>query len=119
MFDNILYVSVGPDIKGLGRISQDKASTVYFLREATGTMRITIRHSSYVDKKTKVTMDRHGIEFINTRFGTAPAPNQVHKTYAVVEVPENANPVTAVNTVVALSAFLTADNSAKLVNWES
>lgn len=119
MFSDPTTITINAVAKNLIRINQDKYSSEYLLKETGGDYRFRIRHSSFIDKASGRTVDRHNVELVHTVYGVSPAPNTVRKAYIVFDC--NADDVVAtVNQfVVGFAAFFTSANVTKLQNWES
>jgi hypothetical protein len=104
----------------LVRINQDKYSSEYLLRQSTQEFRLSIRNSSYLDKKRGVTIDRHNVELIQTVFPVAPSTlSIVRKTYAVIENQKGDTLEAPRNIAAALFDFCSDANIDKLMNYES
>lgn len=120
MFTEPAVVTVNSVAKSLVRINQDKYSAEYLLRTALDEFRLRIRNSSYVNKKTGVTTDRHNVELIHTVFPVAPSTRSyVRKTYTVIENEQGDTLTDPQYVASALFAFLSAANITKLMNFES
>lgn len=120
MFDNTLTITINSVAKTLNRINQDKYSSEYFLREATGEYRLRIRNTSYVDKTRKLPIDRHNLELIHTLYPTSELQRSaVAKFYAVFELDQGADIAANTHFVVGGVGFLTGTNVTKMANWES
>jgi hypothetical protein len=120
MFASPFYLEgFDPDIT-LNRINQDNYSGEYLGRVANVEYRMTIRHTTYVDKSRKVTVERHTVEFKRTTFNVDPSiPAVVLKTYTVFEV-DLGSDLTAASTDFAQMLFtLTGVNIGKIIGWES
>jgi hypothetical protein len=120
MFADPAVVTINAVAKNLVRINQDKYSSEYLLRTATEEFRLSLRNTSYTDKKRNVVIDRHNAELIHTVFPVAPATTSiVRKVYAVVENQQGDTLVDPRNTALGLFAYLNSANIDKLMNFES
>lgn len=120
MFSDTLVVTINAVAKNLVRINQDRYSSEYFLREATGEFSMKIRNSTYIEKSRKVSVDRHNIELIHTVYPVAPnLINTVRKAYVVFENDRGDTIVDPVKLTVGLLAFNTEANLTKMANRES
>lgn len=120
MFADPSVVTVNAVAKNLVRINQDKYSSEYMLRTATDEFRLSLRNSSYTDKKRGVTIDRHNAELIQTVFPVAPATtSHVRKAYVVIENQQGDTLLDPRYVAAGLLVFLTNANIDKLMNFES
>jgi hypothetical protein len=117
MFANTIALA-GED---LVRINQDNYSSEYLFVDTDKELRLSFRHSKYVDKKRGVTVNRHNVEFLVTIFNADPAiAPKVRKNYAVIENDNGDIPSEIVTYADALTTFLTTDALlTSLVGWES
>jgi hypothetical protein len=119
MFADPAVVTINAVAKNLVRINQDKYSSEYLLRSATGEHRLFIRNSSYLDKKNGVMIDRHNVEIQEVVFATATTPAIRRKTYVVIENQQGDTLTDPKNVALGLFAFLTGANVDRLMNQES
>lgn len=120
MFADTLTITIDGVAKVVTKVNEANYSSEYRLKEATGDFRLSIRHSSYTDKKNgDVPTDRHNIELIHTIYGSAGEPNTVRKNYVVVECPAKDDATAVVKESVGFAGFLTSPNLTKALNWES
>jgi len=120
MFADTLTITINSVAKVLTRVNQDGYSSEYLLREATGDFRLKLRNSSYTDKSRGVVVDRHNIEFVYTIYPVAPSTLSVIRKYYSVLENDHVDDVTADSQFAAgITAFQTAANYVKLLNWES
>lgn len=120
MFADPSVVTINAVAKSLVRINQDKYSSEYLLRSATDEHRLTIRNTSYLDKKRNVMIDRHNVELTVTVFPVAPATLSTRrKTYIVIENQQGDTLTDPTKVAVGILAFLTEANITKLMNFES
>lgn len=123
MFADPQTVTINAVGKVLTRVNQDQYSSEYRLREATGEYKLSIRNTSYLDKKRGVQIDRHNIELTQVVFPVAPATlSTVRKCYAVVENQVGDTLTDPVLVAAGLFAWATASTNAnltKLMNFES
>jgi hypothetical protein len=110
----------GTDDFVLQRINQDGYSSEYRYRDADREIGLTIRNTSYADKKRPVTIDRHTVQLTETVFPVAPATlSTIRKCYAVFENQQGDSITLSVDIAGALCAFLSESNWTKTVNFES
>lgn len=69
----------------LNKINQDKYSSEYFLREATGTYRCRISHSTFTRSSNGAFCDRHIVELVQTIYGSAGDPDVIRRCSTVYE----------------------------------
>jgi len=120
MFSDTLTVTINAVAKNLVRINQDRYSSEYYLREATGEFTLRIRNTSYKDKTRGTDVDRHNIELIHKVYPVAPALVGVQrKSYVVFENDRGDTIVDPVKTTLGLLAFNTEANLTKMANRES
>lgn len=120
-FPDTITLTVNAVAKVLTRINSGKDyASEYRLRGTTDEYRLMIRHSTFVEKSTGVSRNRHNVEVTHRVFAIAPAiVDTVRKSYIVLE-----EPVSDVVTDVqkfdeAFVAFASAANITKLLNYES
>ena len=120
-FPDTITITINAVPKALIRIKDDGYSSEYRLRNANvEEFRLFIRNTSYLDKATKRTVDRHAVEMQHVVFPVAPAEiPTVRKTYTVLENQQVDTIVEPVKFAAGLGAFLTEANLTKLVNYES
>jgi hypothetical protein len=120
MFADTLTVTINAVAKVMTRINQDKYSSEYLLRDTLSEFRLQIRNSSYKNKVTGKSMDRHNVELVETVYAVAPAiVPTIRKAYTVFEN-ERSDPLTAsFNFNKGFAAFFSDANITKLVNGES
>jgi len=121
MFADTITITINSVAKVLNRInSGDAFSSEYLLRGTLDEFRLRIRHSSYLDKTTGLTRNRHNVELTQTVFPVSPATiYQVKKNYIVLEENQNEVVTDALNFDLGFMAFFTSANITKLLNWES
>jgi hypothetical protein len=101
----------GTDDFVLQRINQDGYSSEYRYRDADREIGLTIRNTSYADKKRPVTIDRHTVQLTETVFPVAPATlSTIRKCYAVFENQQGDSITLSVDIAGALCAFLSESN---------
>lgn len=120
MFADQITITINAVAKVLNRINQDTYSSEYFLRTATDDFRLKLRHSTYVNKLTTKTVDRHTAELTQTVYAVAPTTsNTIRKAYSVLEN-ERADGVTdPLNFDLGFVGFFNSANITKLINYES
>lgn len=116
-FSDPQSVTINAIAKSLVRINQDKYSSEYFLRDATGEITMNIRNTVFT--RNGQTMDRHAVDVTQTIYATATVPSVVRKVYTVIENSRSDTPADAVLLAQALAAWMTSGNLNKLVNRES
>lgn len=123
MFADPQTVTINSVAKVLNRVNQDGYGSTYLLRTSTEEYRLTIRNTTYVDKKRAVSIDRHNVEFTQTIFPVAPATlSTVRKYYVVIENQQGDALAGATLLAGALNDWLNASSYAaitKLLNYES
>jgi hypothetical protein len=120
MFADPAVVTINAVAKNLVRINQDKYSSEYLLRTATEEFRLSLRNTSYTDKKRNVVIDRHNAELIHTVFPVSPSTTSyIRKSYCVIENQRGDTLVDPRYVAAGLFAFLTNANIDKLMNFES
>lgn len=120
-FSDTLTITINTVAKTLIRIKDDGYSSEYRLRNANvEEFRLFIRNTSYQDKLTKRTVDRHSVELQHVIFPVAPAEiPTVRKVYTVLENQNVDTIVDPVKFAAGFTGFLTEANLTKLVNYES
>jgi hypothetical protein len=120
MFADPSVVTINAVAKNLVRINQDQYSSEYMLRSSTDEIKLTIRNSSYFNKKTGVGTDRHNVELVQTVFPVAPATQATtRKAYVVIENQRGDDLTANTKFAAGLLAFLTEANITKLFGYES
>lgn len=118
-FADTITITINSVAKTLVRINQDGYSSEYFLRGTLDEFRLKIRNSSYVNKTSGKTVDRHNVEFTQLVYATTTVPAINRKAYAVLEN-ERADGVTEpLNFDLGYVAFFSSANITKLLNYES
>jgi len=120
-FPDSITITINAVAKVLTRVKDDGYSSEYRLRNANvDEFRFYIRNTSYLDKNTKRTVDRHAVELQHTIFPVAPAEiPTVRKVYTVLENQSVDTIVDPVKFAAGFGAFLSEANLTKLVNYES
>jgi hypothetical protein len=124
MLGNTLVLpQAGGDIT-LIKINQDRYTSEYLYKSATGTYRAKIRHNEGTTSRTnsdgvKVAYDRHNFEVVQTIFAAGDVPEYERKFYFVLEVKPSETSVALADAVADLmiassNAFMTS-----LLNFES
>lgn len=121
MFTDPTSITVDGGAKQLIRINQDGYSSEYLLRESNGEWRLRIRNTSYLDKsRGSLKVDRHNAEFIHLVYPTAPAVfPTIRKVYQVFEIDLGDDAAWMAKVVEGFSAFMSAANATKMINFES
>lgn len=121
MFPDPTTITVDGGAKALIRINQDGYSSEYLLKETGAEWRLKIRNSSYKDKtRGGKAVERHNAEFIHKVHPVAPAiyPT-IRKVYTVFEMDTGDDTTWMSKVVAGFSAFMTAANATKMLNYES
>jgi hypothetical protein len=120
MFADPAVVTVDGTPYSLAKINQDKYSSEYLLRFSDSESKLSIRNNSYLDKKRKVMIDRHNVEFVETIFPVAPSTTSfVRKAYVVIENQQGDDLTASIKDALGLIGFLTEANLTKLLNFQS
>lgn len=120
MLGDTVSVTINSVAKTLVKINQDSYGAEYFLKEATKSFRLKVRHST--DKlKTGQTVpnDRHNLSFVETVFATLTTPEVKRESYATIVAPQTDLTADVVFSWLGLQAFMASANATKIVNWES
>lgn len=95
----------------------------YYLRESDGETTMNVRHTAYTDKSNTnrrgMIVDRHNVEVIQRKYGTAGSPDFVRKAYFVLENDKGDTLTDPQDVAGAVQEFLTDANVLKLLGWES
>jgi hypothetical protein len=120
-FPDTITITINSVAKVLTRIRDDNYSSEYLLRNANvENFRLAIRNTTYTDKVSKRSIDRHTVEFIHTVLPVAPVTEPtVRKIYTVLENQQVDTIVDPAKMAVGALAFLTEANITKLINFES
>lgn len=119
-FADTITITINSVAKVLNRINQDKYSSEYFLRSNADEFRLKIRNSSYVNKSTGKTVDRHNVELTQIVYPVSPATVQtLRKAYTVLENERADGTTEPLNFDLGFMAFFTNSNVTKLLNYES
>jgi len=119
MYADPQTITINAVAKAMNRINQDAYGSEYFLRSSLDEFRLKIRHSNYVDKSSKKTIDRHNIEFVQTVYATSTVAQIVRKTYLVLENERIDGSTEPLNFELGFVAWFTSPNITKLLNYES
>lgn len=121
MFADTITITVNAVAKVLSRINQDGYSSEYFLRGTTDEFRLTLKNTTYADKKRPgVTVDRHSVDFTHTVYPTTPIPTGIIRhSYTVIENDRVDGVTDPLNFNLGYIAFFSSGNITKLLNWES
>ncbi len=121
MFADPITITINGVAKVLAKIRQDGYSSEYALRSATETVNLNLRNfAPRLDKKRGVNVIRHNAELIYTILPVAPSTiSVVRKVYTTFEHQEGDTLLDPAYAVLALGAFLTSANVAKLMASES
>lgn len=123
MFTDPQTVTINGVARVLQRINQDGYSSEYRLRGPTTDHTMSLRNTSYLDKKRGVMIDRHNVEYVHTVFPVAPSTVATkRKVYVVIENQQGDTLEDPVHYAVGLLNWLTASSGAnitKLLNFES
>lgn len=123
MFADPQTVTISSVAQAMVKINQDKYSSEYLLKTTLDEHRLTIRNTSYFDKKRQMTISRHNVELVKTIYPVAPSTTSViRKAYFVLENQDGDNPTDIVALTAGLFNWALASSSAallKLINFES
>lgn len=121
MFADTITITVNAVAKVLNRINEGGGSSEYYLREATGEMRLKIKQTSYLDKtRASLLVQRHAVEFTQVVNAVSPATIPIkRKIYAVMENDATDTVTDPVKFDKGLMDFLALEaNLTKLINLE-
>lgn len=120
MLGDTLTFTINAVAKALVKINQDKYSSEYVLREADGIWTCNVRHTTYKEKATGLTIDRHNVELIHVIHPVAPATQgRTVKSYLVFEQARDDVSALPNQQVLGFAGFFTAPTITKLINYES
>lgn len=119
MIGNTITLTVGAAAKVLTLINQDAYSSEYLLKDSASEFRLRIRHSKTKATATRIAMDRHNVELIETVYAAGEVPEFERKFYMVIENKPDDLSVANVDAVAdkaiaSSNAFLN-----QLMGWES
>lgn len=115
---NPLVLTYNAGSKSLVKINQDSYGSEYFLKEATQSFRVKIRHVTEGPQKDGTKFDRHNVELTQTIFSVTPGvPDTVIQVYAVVRNKAATASVDVAKLGDALTAFLDNTHYQDLANW--
>lgn len=107
----------------LNRIRQDNYSSEYLLITDLLEVKLSIRNTTYLDKKRGVAMDRHNVEIIELVYPVAPAVlSVIRKAFFTFEVQKGDVIATSKEVALALATWCSASTGAnltKMANFES
>ena len=119
-FADTITVTINSVAKTLARINQDSYSSEYFLRSTTDEFRLKIRNSSYVNKASGRTVDRHNVELQQVVYPVLPSTiSTTRKAYCVLENERVDTLADPLNFDLGFVAFFTSPTITKLINYES
>jgi len=121
-FADPAVVTINSVAKNLVRINQDGYGSTYRLRSATDDFTMIVKNSSYANKKSGATVDRHSVDLTQTIFATSTTPTVVRHAYVIVENQQGdtlADPVLFAKGLLDFLAASSAANVTKLLNSES
>jgi hypothetical protein len=123
MFADPQTLTVNSIAVAMVKINQDAYSSEYLLRSSIQEYRLTIRNSTYIDKKRGVPIDRHTVQIVNTVYPVSPSVlSTIRKTYVVIENQQGDTLAESTYVASALFTWLNASSAAavtKLLNFES
>lgn len=121
MFADTITLSVNAVNKVLNRINQDGYSSEYYLRSTLDEYRLFIRNTTISDKKRPgVVNDQHNVELVHTIYPVAPATvSTIRRAFVTLYNQQGDTLVDPAYDALALIAFMTSGNIAKLQNKES
>lgn len=118
MIGNTITINNGAE-KVLTLINQDAYASEYLLKDSASEFRLRIRHSKTKATATRVAMDRHNVELIETVYASGEVPEYERKFYMVIE---NKPDDLEVKNVDAIADLCIATSNAfldQLMGWES
>lgn len=119
-FADTITITINSVAKVLNRINQDQYSSEYFLRGTLDEFRLKVRNTSYVNKATGRTVDRHNVELTQTVYPVAPATiPTTRKAYSVLENERSDGITEPLNFDLGFVGFFSSANVTKLLNYES
>lgn len=121
-FPDTITFTVNSVAKVLTRVNSGAPySAEYRLRGSLDEYKFVIRHTSFIDKVTKVNRNRHSGELTHTVYPVSPSViPTVRKSYTVLEEAVSDDAAVAVQKFdEAFVAFFSAANITKLLNYES
>jgi hypothetical protein len=117
-FANPLVISVNAVNKTLQKINQDNYGSEYYLREATQSFRVKIRHTTENAVTGSGKFQRHNVEITQTIFAVAPAVlDTVRTVYQVLRHGASDDAVQVGYLGASLSSLLVQARQEDLVAW--
>ena len=117
-FANPLVISVNGVNKTLNKINQDNYGSEYYLREATQSFRVKIRHTTEAGSTGTGKIHRANVEFTQTIFAVAPAVlDNVRTAYTVLRHGAADDAVNVGYLGASMSALLIQARYEDLVAW--
>lgn len=117
-FANPLVITVNGVAKTLLKINQDNYGSEYFLREATQSFRVKIRHTREAGSTATGKIHRSNVEITQTIFAVAPAvTDNVRQVYQVLRNGESDDMAAVGYLGAALSGLMVQARQEDLVAW--
>lgn len=101
------------------RINQDSYGSEYRYQATSNHVTMKIRHSKVKATSTAVARDRHNVEIVKTIYATESTPEQIVKSYIVLENPAGYTDQDFAKWLVNFISASTFAIVAPLLNWES
>jgi hypothetical protein len=102
------------------KINQDGYGSEYLKKRTNDEIRVRIRHSTERPQSDGRVFERHNFEITQTVYPTEAIPaGRIRQVYAVIRDEKSDTVADVTDLAEALSYWLDASNSAKLVGWES
>lgn len=120
-FPETITITINAVAKVLNRIRDVDYGSEYRFRNANvESFKLLIKNSTYVDKTTKRSVDRHSVELTHTVNPVSPETiPTIRKSYLVLENQQVDTIVDPTKFALGLIGFMTEANITKLVNFES
>lgn len=116
---NPYVISVNSVEKTLPKINQDKYTSEYLLKESTGELRMTIRHSKENVQPDGTQFDRHNVELKQTIYGVDGDPDEIIIAYLVLRASAKTTNTDLGYIAVALAAEIDSTTVGQLHGWQS
>lgn len=101
------------------KINQDGYGSEYMYRDATGQIRVKIRHSVRKANGVMPAADRHNVEWVRTIFGVDGEPDQIRKIYFVIEQEPSDTDVKDIDCICDLAIASSGAFVTSLLGWSS
>jgi hypothetical protein len=117
---NPLVITIGGSggtAKSLPKVNQDAYGSEYLLRETTQEFRVRIRHSRESVAVGQYPIERHNVEFTQTVYGTAPAPDKIRQAYIVLRNTKTDLAADVSDLGEALSYYMDQTHFLDIIGW--